>query len=129
MVLAVPSRLVMMGTMVPIEFSDHSVELCHQGVRRRVQRAGDANDDRERRVASSAFDLGQVLEADACARSDVGLRQLVTAPQFAEPVAKDAADPVVACFVGHGRIVRITPAQPSRRRHFALSSSIYGRTQ
>lgn len=95
--------------MVPIPFSDHAVELCHQSVRRRLQRAGDANDDRERRIAGSTFDLGQVLEADTCTRGDIGLRQIVATPQFAKPVAKDAADPLVACFIWHDRIVRTTP--------------------
>ena len=114
--------------MVANSLLDDPVETRHELVRRGVESLGEAYHDSERRIAGAALDLREIREADPRAIGQVGQRQVLVAPQVAQPCAEYTAEPLLAFAVWHDRIVRITTDRPSRRRHFALSSFIYGRT-
>lgn len=93
-----------MGTMVP--FLDNAVEVHDERLRLGAERAAEVNQHRQRRIPRTSLDLREVLEADARALCDVGLRQAELVSHLAHTPTEHQAYSPVARVVRHGRIVR-----------------------
>lgn len=96
-----------MGTMVP--FSNNAVEVGDEALRSGAKRAAEVHQNSQRRVPRTSLDLREVLEADARAFGDVGLRQSEPVSHLAQTRTEHEAYSPVARVVRHGRIVRRSP--------------------
>ena len=103
----------MMGTMIP--FSDDAVEVGDERLWLRSERAAEVNQHRQRRVSRTSLDLREVLEADARALCDGGLRQSEPVSHLAHTPTEHEAYSPVARVVRHGRIVRRSRVVTSAR--------------